>query len=85
MDEPIFIFSNVRSHVSDILSIRKVLNMFLVIVLYNFLDFSNNDCYLKEIKVLVILLDTQYEGAELMCFFVMVYIVLYKLHKKFII
>ena len=68
MDEPIFIFSNVRSHVSDILSIRKVLNMFLVIALYNFLDFSNNDCYLKEIKVLVILLDTQYEGAELMFF-----------------
>lgn len=51
-----------------ILSVRKVLNMFLVIVLYNFLDFSNNDCYLKEIKVLVILLDTQYEGAELMFF-----------------
>lgn len=68
MDEPIFIFSNVRSHVSDIFSIRKVLNMFLVIALYNFLDFSNNDCYLKEIKVLVILLDTQYEGAELMFF-----------------
>ena len=68
MDEPIFIFSSVRSHVSDILSIRKVLNMFLVIALYNFLDFSNNDCYLKEIKVLVILLDTQYEGAELMFF-----------------
>ena len=68
MDELIFIFSNVRSHVSDILSIRKVLNMFLVIALYNFLDFSNNDCYLKEIKVLVILLDTQYEGAELMFF-----------------
>lgn len=68
MDEPIFIFSNVRSHVSDILSIRKVLNMFLVIALYNFLDFSNNDCYLTEIKVLVILLDTQYEGAELMFF-----------------